>query len=81
LQCVPLDSGLSVVNPFRWDKNVPATKMQLKPEPFVAGGSLDRSSLASDETISASAGPDDAGGHEPACIAKSAQAVVSCKSR
>src|SRR5262249_52067584 len=44
-------------------------------EPFVAGGSLDRSSLASDETISASAGPGDAGGHEPARIAKSAQAV------
>src|SRR5262249_44275493 len=42
-------------------------------EPFVAGGSLDRTSLASDETISASAGPDDAGGHEPARIAKSAQ--------
>jgi len=44
-------------------------------EPFVADGSLDRSSLASDETTGTSAGPGDAGADEPARVDKSTLAV------
>jgi hypothetical protein len=41
----------------------------------VVGGSLDRSSLASDETTGTSAGPDDAGADKPARVDKSTLAV------
>src|SRR5262249_2474113 len=40
-------------------------------EPFVASGSLDRTSLARDETTDTSAGPGGAGGDEPARVDKS----------
>jgi ERF superfamily len=44
-------------------------------EPSAAGGSLDQSSLASDETISASLGPGAAGADQPARVDKSTQPV------
>jgi ERF superfamily len=44
-------------------------------KPFLAGGSLDRPSLASDETSGTSAGPDDAGADEPARVDKSTLAI------